>query len=144
MQVALCFKSIDWSHGFTGCSSTHCDLSVKDGHQVLKGTIDLECSWWMKTWRSTNFLSGIPTDFFFSSLDWDERWFISNCFNLSTLTPAPIGNMYDVLYLYLYIVYIQDYAIKIMISNHYHITDKDTIHIYVLSAFKGLIDLLIL
>ena len=41
---------------------------------------------------------------------------------------------------FLYIVHI----IKIMISNHYHITDKDTIHIYVLSAFKGLIDLLIL
>lgn len=53
-----------------------------------------------------------------------------------------MGNKYDVLYLH--IVHIQDYAIKIMISNHYHITDKDTIHIYVLSAFKGLIDLLIL
>ena len=54
-----------------------------------------------------------------------------------------MGNKYGVLYLY--IVHIQDYAIKIMISNHYHITDKDTIiHIYVLSAFKGLIDLLIL
>ena len=53
-----------------------------------------------------------------------------------------MGNKYDVVYLY--IVHIQDYAIKIMISNHYHITDKDTIHIYVLSAFKGLIDLLIL
>ena len=58
------------------------------------------------------------------------------------ITPAPMGNKYDVLYLY--IVHIQDYAIKIMISNHCHITDKDTIHIYVLSAFKGLIDLLIL
>ena len=38
-----------------------------------------------------------------------------------------MGNKYDVLYLY--IVHIQDYAIEIMISNHYHITDKDTIHI---------------
>ena len=53
-----------------------------------------------------------------------------------------MSNKYDVLYLY--IVHIQDYAIKIMISNHCHKTDKDTIHIYVLSAFKGLIDLLIL
>ncbi|CAH3014416.1 unnamed protein product, partial [Porites evermanni] len=55
---------LNWSHGFTGCSSMCCDLSVKDGHQVLKGTIDLDCSWWMKTWRSTNYPSGIPTDLF--------------------------------------------------------------------------------
>ena len=38
-----------------------------------------------------------------------------------------MGNKYDVLSLY--IVHIQDYAIKIMISNHNHITDKDIIHI---------------